>query len=66
MKSNSLRNGVAVAREPVKRDSVKSGSSGATSSESESGLDSSDSNNSHSDDDQQLLSTPTAAQIDVK
>lgn len=52
-----------------KRDSVRSVSSGTSSGESESGLDSSDSSDSDevdSDDEQQLLSTPIAAQINVK
>lgn len=52
-----------------KRHSVRSVSSGTSSSESESGLDSSDSSDSDevdSDDEQQLLSTPIAAQINVK
>lgn len=52
-----------------KRDSVRSVSSGTTSGESESGLDSSDSSDSDevdSDDELQLLSTPIAAQINVK
>lgn len=52
-----------------KRDSVRSVSSGTSSGESESGLDSSDSSDSDevdSDDELQLLSTPIAAQINVK